>query len=171
MDTLGKRIRHIITVKGLTMTDFAKQLNISQSMVSKICADKATPSGRTIADICRIFCINEDWLLHGLGEMDLHDSIGTLCKATAKWPKETSQKFVTALMKIYNSCPREQWPEFEEALIEHMFMLLNNLLHSNCNGATQEDHYRIGYEAGWLFAQKFINSKNENIGGGDNGND
>lgn len=69
MDTLGKRIKRIITHQGTTMTQFAKELNISQSMVSKICADKAIPSDRTISDICRIFNINREWLLHDVGEM------------------------------------------------------------------------------------------------------
>lgn len=69
MDTLGKRVKKVIVHNGATMTSFAKELNISQSMVSKICADKATPSERTISDICRIYNINKDWLLNGDGDM------------------------------------------------------------------------------------------------------
>lgn len=69
MGTLGKRVKKVIVRNGATMTSFAKEINISQSMVSKICADKAIPSDRTISDICRIYNINKDWLLHGIGEM------------------------------------------------------------------------------------------------------
>lgn len=69
MSTLGKRVRKIIVYNGTTTTGFAKALNISQSMVSKICTEKSAPSERTIADICRIFHINKEWLLHGAGEM------------------------------------------------------------------------------------------------------
>ena len=70
MDTLGKRIKKVIMQNGITMTSFAKELNISQSMVSKMCSDKATPSDRTISDICRLYNINNDWLLNGVGEME-----------------------------------------------------------------------------------------------------
>lgn len=73
MDTLGKRIKFIIDCNKLTMTEFAVKLNISQSMVSKICADKAIPSERTLLDICRIFNINIKWLQHNQGEIyDAH---------------------------------------------------------------------------------------------------
>lgn len=69
MDSLGKRIRTVIAYEGINMTQFAKDLNISQSMVSKICSDKATPSDRTISDICRVYHVNRDWLTSGKGEM------------------------------------------------------------------------------------------------------
>lgn len=69
MPTIGKRIRKVIVHEGETITSFAKELNISQSMVSKICADKAKPSDRTIADICRVFNINKEWLTTGKGTM------------------------------------------------------------------------------------------------------
>ena len=69
MTTLGSRIKEVITYHRTTMTQFAKDLNISQSMVSKICGDKATPSDRTITDICRIYTIRREWLTNGTGEM------------------------------------------------------------------------------------------------------
>ena len=69
MDTLGKRLKHVISHYGMTMTSFAEKLSISQSMISKICKDNANPSDRTISDICRIYCINKEWLLNGTGEM------------------------------------------------------------------------------------------------------
>lgn len=69
MTTLGSRIKEVIAYHGTTMTKVAKELNISQSMVSKICGDKATPSDRTITDICRIYSVNREWLTNGTGEM------------------------------------------------------------------------------------------------------
>jgi transcriptional regulator with XRE-family HTH domain len=70
MDTLGKRIKHIINFNKKTMTDFAKSINISQSMVSKICADKAIPSARTLHDICRIYNVSYSWLQYNAGSME-----------------------------------------------------------------------------------------------------
>lgn len=69
MSTLGDRVKAVIVHNKTTMTKFAKELNISQSMVSKICANKANPSDRTISDICRIYNINRTWLVDGVGDM------------------------------------------------------------------------------------------------------
>lgn len=69
MTTLGSRVKAVIVHNKTTMSSFAKELNISQSMVSKICSDKAAPSDRTISDICRIYSINRDWLINGTGDM------------------------------------------------------------------------------------------------------
>lgn len=62
------RISKIVELSGLTKTGFGKRINISQGMVSRICSGDATPSDRTIADICREFGCNEVWLRTGKGE-------------------------------------------------------------------------------------------------------
>ena len=62
------RINEIVKRSGLTKTDFAKRLGVSQPFVSKICTGDATPSDRTISDICREFGVNEVWLRTGEGE-------------------------------------------------------------------------------------------------------
>lgn len=62
------RINKIITDSGLTKTDFGKRINLSQGMVSRISTGTAIPSDRTLADICREFCVNRFWLETGDGE-------------------------------------------------------------------------------------------------------
>ena len=62
------RINDVVKQSGLTKTDFAKRLGVSQPFVSKICTGDATPSDRTIQDICREFGCNEVWLRTGEGE-------------------------------------------------------------------------------------------------------
>lgn len=69
MDTIGDRIGHIVAFSGLTKTEFGIALNLSQSMISKLCNNSAMPSERTISDICRIFTINAEWLKYGTGKM------------------------------------------------------------------------------------------------------
>lgn len=63
------RISEVVRISGLTKTDFAKKLGISQPFLSQLCAGTKIPSDRTISDICRIFDIQEDWLRHGLEPM------------------------------------------------------------------------------------------------------
>ena len=62
------RISYVIRNSGLTKTDFAKRLGLSQPFISKVCSGDSTPSDRTIADICREFGCNEAWLRTGKGD-------------------------------------------------------------------------------------------------------
>ena len=62
------RICEIVSKSGLTKTDFAKRIGISQPFLSQLCAGVKTPSDRTIVDICREFDCNEVWLRTGEGE-------------------------------------------------------------------------------------------------------
>lgn len=63
------RINILVSNSGLTKTEFAKRLGISQPFLSQLCSGVKIPSDRTISDICRIFDIQEDWLRHGLEPM------------------------------------------------------------------------------------------------------
>ena len=65
---MNERISYIIKELGIKKVDFASSLNISGAMVSKLCSGDGRPSDRTIADICRIFNVNEVWLRTGVGE-------------------------------------------------------------------------------------------------------
>lgn len=69
MESIGDRIGHVVAFSGLTKTEFAMALNLSQSMISKLCNNSAVPSERTISDICRTFNINIVWLKDGTGQM------------------------------------------------------------------------------------------------------
>lgn len=68
MSTINGRMAQIIVETGLSKTDFAKKINVSQQYVSKLTKD-GVPSDRTIADICREFSVNETWLRTGQGEI------------------------------------------------------------------------------------------------------
>lgn len=103
METLGKRVRQVIAASGETMTSFAKKLNISQSMVSKICSDKASPSNRTISDICQKYDIRREWLLSGEGEMMDSESLENeivKCFHDSNLSDESSRKLASTLAKL-----------------------------------------------------------------------
>lgn len=69
MSDLSNRISQVIDTLGLKKTVFAEKLNVSQAFVSQMCSGVKQPSDRTIADICRTFDVNEEWLRTGEGEM------------------------------------------------------------------------------------------------------
>lgn len=62
------RINDVVSKSGLTKTDFAKRIGISQAFVSQLCSGAKIPSDRTIQDICREFGCNEVWLRTGKGD-------------------------------------------------------------------------------------------------------
>lgn len=68
------RILYIIQHCGITKTEFAKRLNVSQAFVSQMCSGVGNPSDRTINDICTKFGVNPVWLRTGEGEPFLPQS-------------------------------------------------------------------------------------------------
>ena len=104
METIGDRIRHVVAYSGLNRTEFGLAINLSQSMVSKLCNNAAMPSDRTIADICRIFDINEDWMRSGTGKMINYkakeDSISELLGASVD---EADYGFIQIYHKLTES--------------------------------------------------------------------
>lgn len=68
---MNGRIKEIRKFYKLTQTDFANKLGLSQNFITQLETGSKKPSDRTIADICRIFSINETWLRSGEGKMKL----------------------------------------------------------------------------------------------------
>ena len=74
MEHLSERIGELIKARGIKKAAFARALNVSQAFVSQMCAGERVPSDRTIADICREFDVNEEWLRTGQGPMFVEKS-------------------------------------------------------------------------------------------------
>ena len=71
METISERIMKVVEKKGLSKSDFARQIDVTPAYISKLSKfPEAIPSDRTIRDICKTFQINEDWLRTGEGQMD-----------------------------------------------------------------------------------------------------
>lgn len=68
METMADRISKVIRDKEKTKTAFSDRINVSQAFVSQMCSGLKVPSDRTIADICREFHVNENWLRTGRGD-------------------------------------------------------------------------------------------------------
>lgn len=156
MDTLGKRIKKVIVHHGTTMTSFAKELNISQSMVSKICGDKAVPSDRTISDICRIFNVRKDWLLYGTGEMV--DAPSLKAEIAEYLDKSTglmlSDEFKNAFISMLVNTPPAAWGLIAD--------YMNNLAKEYKKHSDDVSPYIDGYKDGVRMAQ-IVNEMIENL--------
>ena len=69
MSTINERIMAAIEAIGVTKTDVANKLKLSQAFISKLTVGNSTPSDRTIQGLCKEYNINESWLRTGKGEM------------------------------------------------------------------------------------------------------
>lgn len=65
---MNERIKEIRKDAGLTLEKFGERIGITASSCSYLESGKNNPSTQTIALICRVFCVNEEWLRYGTGE-------------------------------------------------------------------------------------------------------
>ena len=68
---MNERIRELIKALNMKQAEFAKRIGVSRPFVSELCSGNKKPSDRTVADICREFNVNEQWLRTGEGDMFL----------------------------------------------------------------------------------------------------
>ena len=63
------RIRLLRKELGLNQTDFGERIGVKQAAISGYESGIRTPLDAVVTSICREFCVNEDWLRNGTGEM------------------------------------------------------------------------------------------------------
>lgn len=66
---MNRRIKEIRSALGLTQQEFADRLSLKRNTIATYEMGKASPSDRTINDICDKYNVNETWLRTGKGEM------------------------------------------------------------------------------------------------------
>lgn len=116
MSTINERIAQVVAYSGLTKTDFAERIGVSQPFVSRLCMN-GTPSDRTINDICREFGVSEAWLRTGDGEMikpmsrqlQIHAYLAEIMGGSRSAAEEA---FISTMARL----PSEFWPMIEKAL-------------------------------------------------------
>ncbi len=108
MSTVAERIIQIVDDNGGNMSAFARDIGVTPAYISKLKNEPdRIPSDRTIADICRVFNVDEVWLRTGRGNMysatAKNDAVLTTL-ASALGPTNTEQdRFLRAVAQI----PRE----------------------------------------------------------------
>jgi transcriptional regulator with XRE-family HTH domain len=113
MSTINERIAEVVKSSGMTKTAFAEKINISQPMISRLCAGTTGTSDRTISDICRVFGVSETWLRTGEGEMRLNlDRKEELTAIFAQIAASDDAK--ARLVKAFAMLPDEAYPKLEE---------------------------------------------------------
>ena len=66
---MSNKIKAVRKYFNLSQNDFAIKLGIDKSWISLIENNKRSPGNRLIRDICKIFSVNESWLINATGDM------------------------------------------------------------------------------------------------------
>lgn len=120
---MNKRLLQIRKHFDLTQAEFAEKLKITHSAYSKIELGQRNLTDRTIADICREFNINEEWLRTGDGEMlkskksidvELSELVASIVKTDDNFVKNALILSATLLVNM----PEAQRKKFEETIKE-----------------------------------------------------
>lgn len=82
-ENIGDRIGELIKAMNMKKVRFAERIKVDQSYITQLTNNKRSPSDRIIADICREFNANEEWLRTGNGNMFLELSEDEFAKAAS----------------------------------------------------------------------------------------
>jgi len=106
MNEIGERLRILRKETGLKQGDFAKRLEISQSLLSGIEVGREPLSDRTKKIICLEFNVNEDWLLNGIGGMikvlEKDDKLLAVFRKLEPEGQEEVQKYAEERLNLQN---------------------------------------------------------------------
>lgn len=96
---MNARFKELRKALGLTQEEFAEKTKLSRSYINLIEMGKKVPAERTTQDICRIFNVNCDWLVHGEGDMfqDTNLNFGNICALIGA----NDEKAKAAIIKYY----------------------------------------------------------------------
>lgn len=103
---MNGRLKELRLKIGLSQSDFARKLLMSQNQLSLIELGKRNLTNRTINDICREFNVNEHWIRTGEGnifntdENKLNNEIANLVEKIQRMPKEDQDKIIR-MIDIY----------------------------------------------------------------------
>jgi len=109
------RIKEFRKCLGLTQTEFANQIGISRSAVTKLESGENVPSDQSIKLMCTYWGLNEEWVRTGNGRMflpkDRHAEIG---KLVADLSTRHDDDFRVRLVNILARLPDDKWNLLEE---------------------------------------------------------
>lgn len=136
MNSISDRISWCVKESGLTKTAFADRINVTQQYVSNLCLGKKIPSARTIADICREYDVNEDWLRTGRGDPYIQLSRDEeLAQFFGEVMKGEDPDFRRRLLSVMSRLTTDEW-----AILEQMaWKLVDELRQDSGQEASSEE--------------------------------
>lgn len=119
MKSIGDRVKYLRKKElGINQESFGKQINVSGELVSNLERGERQLTDRTIADICREFNINEEWLRNGKGDIFKIDetNLDFLVARYGSNLTKTQKLIIAAVLKMTDK-EREVFNKFLDELI------------------------------------------------------
>lgn len=119
MTTINERIKTLRSTLGMKQVDFANKISRTQAVFSKYESGAIAITDRTIADICREFNVNEQWLRAGEGPMfKQQDNLDNMLTADVAKLVRSSDEFTKKLIHNYLSLPQEARDEVKKFILK-----------------------------------------------------
>ena len=119
MADIKDRIKLARTTLGKTQAEFAQAINRTQSLFARYENGTNNINDRTIADICREFNVNEQWLRAGEGPMfKQQDNLDNMLTADVAKLVRSSGEFTKKLIHNYLSLPQEARDEVKKFILK-----------------------------------------------------
>lgn len=110
--TLGERIKQLRRDMNMTQVEFGRFIGVSGATISTSESGKTTPDSQTIEIICMKCNVNRDWLVDGIGEMQVQKPLlPEIIHNLRKYPRA---------LEVLSAMRPEDWQAFE-ALLERLF--------------------------------------------------
>lgn len=115
---MKERIKKIRQTNGMTQAEFADKINLSRNYVAMMEIGQREPSDRTIADICRVYGVDEVWLRTGVGEMSRRESreeaVAAVLGAAISGNSTARDRLIRALARL----PDDAYPLIEKFILD-----------------------------------------------------
>lgn len=119
MTTINERIKTLRSTLGMKQVDFANKISRTQAVFSKYESGAIAITDRTVADICREFNVNEQWLRAGDGPMfKQQDNLDNMLTADVAKLVRSSDEFTKKLIHNYLSLPQEARDEVKKFILK-----------------------------------------------------
>ena len=144
---MNERIKELRKVLNLSQESFSSKLNISRSHFAMIENGSKNITDRVFSDICRVFNVNEEWLINGTGEMfapTFNDKLDQL--ATEYNFSKLEYTFFSSYLKL-DEKKREAVTEFLESIVKQGSEIFNDEITATTNTTSFEDFKKSELEA------------------------
>lgn len=112
---MKERIKEIRKHFKKTQAEFGADLNVSKSTIEALEYGKRETTDRVIADICRVYGVNETWLRTGDGEMFAPTTREQeIAQITASIFKDKDNEFRLKLIKVIAQLNEDELKMLEE---------------------------------------------------------
>lgn len=116
---MNERIKQLRKELGLTQQQFADQLGTSRANISKYEISANVPSTAIISLICRVFNVNETWLLDGSGDIfKSNDRYTDIARLTTQLLNEESDSFKNRFISMLANLNSDEWEVLEKCALE-----------------------------------------------------